>query len=83
MQRTVYTTKFTYAKTELVNDEIVTEKATITVAELDEKRALKLAIKSVGLFNPLKVEKLRQLYTLDDDIFFKYAQAVGEPEIVE
>ena len=73
MQRTVYSTKFTYAKTELVNGELVSELATITVHETDTKKALKKAHKELGYFNPLKTEKVANLYVLDDEIFFKYA----------
>lgn len=78
MQRTVYSTKFTFAKTELVNGELTATLATITVHETDEKRALKKAFKEIGTFAPLKTEKVSALYVLDDDIFFKYAKRVED-----
>jgi hypothetical protein len=73
MQRTVKATKFTYAKTELINGELVSELATIEVPETDHKKALKKAFKEVGTFAPLKTETTENLYILDDEIFFRYA----------
>lgn len=79
MQRTVYSTKFTYIHTEIdENDEIVATKKEITIHEADEKKALRKAIKEVGNFNPIKTEKVSTLYKLDDEIFFKYAVPVTE-----
>lgn len=84
MQRTVYSTRITYAKTELnENNELVATMDTITVHETDEKKALKVATKKLGLFNPLKIEKTSALYVLDDDIFFKYAKRVETEEVAE
>lgn len=74
MQRTVYSTKFTYVENTITEDgQITAEIKTVTVHETDEKRALKKAIKEIGNFKPLKTEKVSALYVLDDDIFFKYA----------
>ena len=74
MQRTVYSTKFTYVKNTLTEDgQIKSELATHIVHETDEKRALKKAVKEIGMFAPIKTEKVSELYVLDDEIFFKYA----------
>ena len=79
MQRTVKFTKFTYVKNEITeNGEILAEIKTVTVPENDEKKALRMAVKEVGVFVPLKTEKTEKLYKLDDDIFFKYAVEVTE-----
>lgn len=79
MQRTVKFTKFTYVENELTeNNEIVSAIKTVTVPENDDKKALKMAIKKVGVFVPLKTEKTEKLYKLDDEIFFKYAVEVTE-----
>lgn len=81
MQRTVKTTVFTYAKTTLTEKgEIKAELAKIEVAETDEKKALKKAVKEIGLFQPLKTETKETLYVLDDEIFFKYAKPVTDEE---
>lgn len=84
MQRTVKGTRFIYAKTD-INEagEIVVEKATIEIPEANEKKALKLAVKSVGMFKPLKVESFEKLYILDDAIFFKYATEAKKPTEAE
>ena len=74
MQRTVYSTKFTYAVNEInEKGELSARLEEIVVHESDPKKALKMAIKSVGYFAPLKTESISELYVLDDDIFFKYA----------
>lgn len=74
MQRTVYSTKFTYVQNTITEDgEIKSEIATHIVHETDEKKALKKAVKEIGMFAPVKVEKVSELYVLDDEIFFKYA----------
>lgn len=74
MQRTVKFTRFTYVENELTeNNEIVSVIKTVMVPENDDKKALKMAIKKVGVFVPLKTEKAEKLYKLDDEIFFKYA----------
>lgn len=79
MQRTVKFTKFTYVENELTeNNEIISTIRTVEVPENDDKKALKMAIKKVGAFVPLKTEKTEKLYKLDDDIFFKYAVEVTE-----
>lgn len=79
MQRTVKFTKFTYVENELTeNNEVVSAIKTVTVPENDDKKAIKMAIKKVGVFVPLKTEKIEKLYKLDDDIFFKYAVEVTE-----
>ena len=79
MQRTVKFTKFTYVENEITeNNEIVSAIKTVTVPENDDKKALKMATKKVGIFVPLKTEKTEKLYKLDDDIFFKYAVEVTE-----
>ena len=81
MQRTVKGVRITYAKTELTESgDIAVTKATIDIPEKDEKKAIKMATKQIGLFNPLKVEPYEQLYILDDDIFFKYARVATEAE---
>lgn len=81
MQRTVKTTIFTYAKTTLnEKGEVQAELAKIEVAESDEKKALRKAVKQIGLFAPLKTETKETLYKLDDDIFFKYAKPVTDEE---
>lgn len=75
MQRTVYSTKFTYAKTELHEDgTFSTVLDTVTAHETDEKKAYKMASKIVGNFAPLKTEKVAKLWVLEDEIFFKYAK---------
>lgn len=74
MQRTVYSTKFTYVENTIKEDgQITAEIKSVIVHETDEKKALKKAIKEIGNFKPLKVEKVSALYVLDDDIFFRYA----------
>lgn len=74
MQRTVYSTKFTYVENTIQEDgQITAELKSVTVHETDEKKALKKAIKLIGNFKPIKTEKISALYVLDDDIFFKYA----------
>ena len=74
MQRTVYSTKFTYVENTIEeNGEITAKVQTVTIHETDEKKALKKAFKEVGSFAPLKTEKVSELYVLDDEIFFKYA----------
>lgn len=74
MQRTVYSTKFTYIENNILEDGTITsEIKSVTVHETDEKKALRKAIKLIGSFKPIKVEKVSALYVLDDDIFFKYA----------
>ena len=79
MQRTVKFTKFTYVENEITeNNEIVSAIKTVTVPENDDKKALRMAIKKVGVFVPLKTEKTEKLYKLDDEIFFKYADDVTE-----
>ena len=79
MQRTVKFTKFTYVENEITeNNEIVSAIKTVTVPENDDKKTLKMAFKEVGMFVPLKTEKIEKLYKLDDDIFFKYAVEVTE-----
>lgn len=84
MQRTVKSTVFTYAKNELTEKgEIRATLATIEVAETDEKKALKKAVKAVGMFQPLKVETHEELYILDDEIFFKYAVKASEAKEAE
>lgn len=77
MQRTVYSTKFTYVVNEINEDgTIMSRLDTITIHETDTKKALKKAYKMVGTFAPLKTEKVSNLYMLDDEIFFKYATIV-------
>ena len=80
MQRTVKSTRFTYAETEILNGELVAKVAEIKVTETDEKRAYKKAAKTLGKnFTPLKSEIVEDLWVLDDDIFFKYA-TIKTPE---
>lgn len=76
MQRTVKSTKFTYAVNELVNGELSSRIATVEVPETDAKKALKSAFKKVGTFAPLKVEIIEALYVLDDETFLKLAKKV-------
>lgn len=74
MQRTVYSTKFTYVENTIKEDgQITAEIKSVTIHETDEKKALKKAVKEIGMFAPIKTEKVSELYVLDDDIFFKYA----------
>lgn len=74
MQRTVYSTKFTYVENTIENDgQIKSEIKSVTIHETDEKKALKKAVKEIGMFAPVNVEKVSELYVLDDEIFFKYA----------
>lgn len=81
MQRTVVATKFTYVENEInEKGEIASAIKEITVNENDEKKAYKIAVKSVGVFKPLKTEKVSTLYMLDDEIFFKYAKPVEAKE---
>lgn len=75
MQRTVYSTKFTYVENTIKEDgQITAEIKSVTIHETDEKKALKKAVKEIGMFAPIKTEKVSELYVLDDDIFFKYAK---------
>ena len=75
MQRTVYSTKFTYEENTIKEDgQITAEIKSVTIHETDEKKALKKAVKEIGMFAPIKTEKVSELYVLDDDIFFKYAK---------
>lgn len=77
MQRTVKSTRFTYVVNELTETgEIKSEVKTVEVAEVNPKKALKLAIKKVGLFAPVNTEIIEGLYILDDEIFFQYAKKV-------
>lgn len=81
MQRTVKGTRFIYAKTEISEKgEIAVEKASIEIPEANEKKALKIAVKKVGMFKPLKIETYEKLYILDDEIFFKYATEAKKNE---
>lgn len=81
MQRTVYSTKFTYLNSTLSDDgQVNSELATITIHESDEKKALKKAVKEIGMFAPLKTETISELYVLDDDIFFRYARVKSEED---
>ena len=81
MQRTVYSTKFTYVKNSIAEDgQIKSEIATHIVHETDEKKALKKAFKEIGMFVPIKTEKVSALYVLDDEIFFKYATVKADEE---
>lgn len=74
MQRTVYSTKFTYVENEIHEDGSISSAVrTHIVHETDEKKALKKAVKEIGYFAPIKTEKISALYVLDDEIFFKYA----------
>lgn len=74
MQRTVYSTKFTYVVNEIDdNGSIASRLADVTIHESDPKKAYRLAVKKVGNFVPIKTEKIGALYVLDDEIFFKYA----------
>ncbi len=79
MQRTVTSIKFTYADVELKEDgeTNVTLKVITVFNETDEEKALKKAVKKIGMFKPVKTEKFNQLYFLDDEIFFKYATVKG------
>lgn len=75
MQRTVYSTKFTYVENTIKEDgQIASEIKSVTIHETDEKKALKKAVKEIGMFAPIKTEKVSELYVLDDEIFFKYAK---------
>ena len=76
MQRTIKSTKFTYAVNELVDGELSSKIATVEVPETDRKKALKSAFKKVGTFAPLKVEIIEALYKLDDETFLKLATKV-------
>ena len=78
MQRTVNATKFTYVVNEITTEGIKSEIRTHIVNETDEKKALKKAVKEIGYFAPVKVEKISTLYILDDEIFFKYAIPVED-----
>lgn len=79
MQRTVYSTKFTYVVNEIDEKGGITSRLeTITIHESDEKKALKKAVKIVGMFAPIKTEKVSGLYKLDDEEFFKHATLVSE-----
>ena len=81
MQRTVYSTKFTYVKSSIAEDgQIKSELATHIVHETDEKKALKKAFKDIGMFAPIKTEKVSELYVLDDETFFKYATVKAEED---
>lgn len=80
MQRTVKSTKFTYAEVEIINGEVKTEIKSVKVPETDPKRAYKKAAKTLGKnFTPINTELVEDLYMLDDEIFFKYATIV-EPK---
>ena len=74
MQRTVKSTKFTYAVNELVDGKLSSKIATVEVPETDTKKALKSAFKKVGPFAPLETEIIEALYVLDDETFFKFAK---------
>lgn len=83
MQRTVKSTKFTYAEVAIINGEVKAEIKTIKVPETDAKRAYKKAVKVLEKnFTPLNTEIVEDLYILDDDIFFKYATIV-EPKATD
>ena len=77
MQRTVNGTKFHYVVNTIdENGVIASELKEIIVDDTNEKRAYKKAVKMVGNFVPVKTEKVKALYKLDDEIFFKYAVKV-------
>lgn len=76
MQRTVKSTKFTYAVNELTDGKLSSRIATVEVPETDAKKALKSAFKKVGTFAPLKVEIVEALYVLDDETFLRLATKV-------
>lgn len=81
MQRTVYSTKFTYVENEIYEDGSISSVIkTHTVHETDDKKALKKAIKEIGYFAPIKTEKVSALYVLEDEIFFKYATVKTDEE---
>ena len=80
MQRTIKTTRFTFAVNELdERGQLASHIETVEVMETNEKKALKEAFKRVGPFRPLKTETVESLYKMDDETFFKYAVKV-EPE---
>lgn len=87
MQRTVYSTKFTYVDSKVNPDGTITANlATIEIPETDEKRAYKKARDILNHdFHPIITEKVSALWVLDDDIFFKYAvkQEPTEPTETE
>lgn len=77
MQRTVNGTKFHYVVNTIdENGVIASELKEIIVDDTNEKRAYKKAVKMVGNFVPVKTEKVKALYRLDDETFFKYAERV-------
>lgn len=83
MQRTVKSTKFTYANVEIINGEVKAELKTIKVPETDAKRAYKKAVKMLGKnFTTINTEIVEDLWVLDDDIFFKYA-TIAEPKTTD
>lgn len=82
MRRTVKGTKFTYAKSEMVNGEIKTEIRSIVVNEKDPKKAYREAVKTLGHnFDPIATEEVEKLYILDDVIFFQYAKEADHKEV--
>lgn len=80
MQRTVKSTRFTYAKVTINSDgTTATELQTVEVPETNETKAYKRAVKKVGIyFTPLKMEVVENVYVLEDEIFFKYAHIVDK-----
>ena len=79
MQRKVYSTKFSYVENTIKeNGEITAEIKSVTIHETDEKKALKKAVKEIGMFAPIKTEKVSELYVLDDEIFFKHAKVKAD-----
>lgn len=81
MQRTVHGTRYTYPEMVKSEDGFKAEIKAVTVAETDEKRAYKMAVKQVGHgFQILAKEEVTELWILPDEIFFKYATK-ADPKI--
>ena len=78
MQRTIKGIRISYAVSEVKEDGTLTATLHyIDIAETDEKKAYKKAVKQLGFnFTPLKYEPFETLYVLDDAIFFEYAKPV-------
>lgn len=76
MQRKVKVTKINYATIEPVNGELTTKTYSTVIKENNVDKALKKFRKSNPNACVISTETIENLYVLDDEIFFKYAEPV-------
>lgn len=81
MKRTVKGTKYTYAKAELINGNIVTKQSTNIVLETDRKKAREQLAANVGDCVVIKTEDFEETTYIADDLY--YALALKDKEEAE